>query len=148
MPITLGGIYPTLCYEHAKKNTRADNIIRGDFTEIETLDCDFTILPNEPQYILRQFSRGCPNKCKFCSVSHIDGSMVRTVDVDRDIDEIRRFSNMYNNFKIKLWGSNVLLPGRGRVFEGWLDGLIKMSKPWEISCPEGFSPELLTLEQC
>lgn len=148
VPVVLGGVYPTLCYEHAIKNTKADQVVKGDFKELEGLDCDFTVLPNEPAYILRQFSRGCPNKCGFCSVAYVDGVKVRTVDIDKDIAEISRFSDTYNNTKIKLWGSNMLLPNRGKDFERWLDGLIALGKKWEIACPEGFAPELLTESLC
>jgi len=109
---------------------------------------DYDILPNNPEYIIRQFSKGCPNRCKFCAVSHLDGCQVKVVDIAKDVLEIDYLTTKYNTNKIKLWGSNMLLPARGKAFEGWLDRLITLDKQFEISCPEGFAPELLTDSIC
>ena len=146
--VNLGGIYPTLCYDNAVKNTKADNIFRGDSLEFKDAEMDYDILPNKPEYIVRQFSKGCPNGCKFCAVSYLDGRKVTVVDIDRDIREIDELTTRYGVNKIKLWGSNMLLPGRGKYFEEWLDKLIALDKNFEITCPEGFAPELLTDSLC
>ena len=63
--INLGGIYPTLCYEDAVKNTKADNIFCGESPDFKDCMMDYDVLPNKPEYIVRQFSKGCPNGCKF-----------------------------------------------------------------------------------
>lgn len=146
--VNLGGIYPTLCYDDAVKNTKADTIFVGENPEFKDMMMDYEVLPNKPEYIVRQFSKGCPNSCKFCAVSHLDGRKVRVVDIDKDIQEIDYLTTKYNTNRIKLWGSNMLLPGKGKCFEEWLDKLIALDKKFEISCPEGFAPELLTDSIC
>ena len=146
--VELGGIYPTLCYEHAIKNTKADVVHEGISPEWCNSPMDFDVIPNHPQYIVRQLSKGCPNRCKFCAVSYIDGLRVNFVDIDRDIQEIKEVSDKYDVTRIKLWGSNTLLPGNGKLFEEWLDKLIALDRKFQITCPEGFAPERLTPILC
>ncbi|MEM7827938.1 MAG: radical SAM protein [Candidatus Aenigmatarchaeota archaeon] len=89
IPVVLGGIYATLCYDHAVKQSGADYVVKG-YGEIaiariirETLkiDLDFTpdpFLPDTLPYpafdLLRKIdyialitSRGCPFRCSYCS---------------------------------------------------------------------------------
>ena len=148
VPVELGGIYPTLCYEHAVKNTKADVVHEGISPEWCNSPMDISILPNHPQYIVRQLSKGCPNRCKFCAVSYIDGLKVSFVDIDKDIQEIKEARDKYGITRIKLWGSNTLMPGNGKLFEEWLDKLIALDGDFQIVCPEGFAPERLTLNLC
>jgi radical SAM superfamily enzyme YgiQ (UPF0313 family) len=148
VPVVLGGIYPTLCHEHAIANTKADIIICGEYDNSKDFPMDYDILPNVPEYILRQFSKGCPNKCKFCAVSYLDGTKIRVVDIEKDVSEISEMSSKYGVTKVKLWGSNILLSGMGAAFEEWLDRIILLKTKYEIECPEGFSPELLTRRIC
>jgi len=148
IPVVVGGIYPTLCPEHARSNTVADEIIVGEYGEIKNERMDYSILPNPPMYILRHLCKGCPNKCAFCSVTYLEGSCVKYVDLKSDIEEIDELSKNYNLYNIKLWGSNLLLPGKGKVFGEWLDRLNTLGKDFRIKCPEGFAPEYLTLDLC
>jgi radical SAM superfamily enzyme YgiQ (UPF0313 family) len=65
--ITLGGIYATLCFEHATACMGADSVWRGDFIKdgqtclpaYELLE-DTTILPI-------RMSTGCPFHCSYCA---------------------------------------------------------------------------------
>jgi len=91
-PIILGGIYATLCTEHAKANSGADVVISGH-GEIEVLKFvssgagnDITFTPNlknldslpypafdlynHLSYICILTSRGCPYRCVYCA-SHL-----------------------------------------------------------------------------
>jgi radical SAM superfamily enzyme YgiQ (UPF0313 family) len=146
--VVLGGIYPTLCYDHARENTRADTIVKGDYVDFSTCAMDYDVLVNKPDYIVRQFSKGCPNGCKFCAVSSLDGRRVKAIDVDMDIAEIDRLTSKYETNKVRVWSSNALIPERGKTFEAWLDGIISLDKGLRILFPEGFAPELLSRKLC
>jgi radical SAM superfamily enzyme YgiQ (UPF0313 family) len=146
--VRLGGIYPTLCYDHAREHTKADVIYKGECPEFKDCLLDYEVMPNPPQYIIVQLCKGCPNKCKFCAVSYLDGPVVRYVDIDESIENIKFLNNKYGLDKIKLWGSNLLMPKKGKLFEEWLDKLIALDKNFTISCPEGFAPELITVDIC
>jgi len=144
VPVVLGGIYPSLCPDHAKKFTKADVIVEGECEEFKNFPLDYDILPNRPEYLVSRFSRGCPNNCKFCAVSYLEGRVVKTIDVKKEVDEIARASKKHNLRKLKLFGSNMLIPEKGKIFEEWLDRIIATNISFEIICPEGFAPELLT----
>lgn len=89
VPIILGGVYATLCFEHASKFSGADYIVKGnnigewlkileqlsgnknDYSKYETgLDNlpypAWDIYPNL-DYICILSSRGCPYRCSYCA---------------------------------------------------------------------------------
>lgn len=88
-PIILGGIYATICYEHALKNSGADYVFKGsDINEILALLEDITGKQQKysyenfedypiPYYSLLKPSQsipvltsiGCPFKCTYCASS-------------------------------------------------------------------------------
>lgn len=93
-PIFLGGIYPTLCYEHAKKYFNSFNpidIIPGLFnenhlqkilfkigsnTEIKNNENPFPKYDIEPihKYIPLLTSFGCPYNCSYCANKYLNSS--------------------------------------------------------------------------
>lgn len=97
-PILLGGIYATLCTEHARQHADADIVIAGEAEHMigdliqaavhgnaageglvrENLALDdlpfpaFDLYPNLP-YATIMTSRGCPLKCTFCASRIVSG---------------------------------------------------------------------------
>lgn len=86
VPIVLGGIYPSLCFEHSKKRG-ADFVIKGPFEKFlpnllkEIFECDFLYdFEIYPDYEISwdknsqvvQTSKGCPKICKWCASRLID----------------------------------------------------------------------------
>jgi len=85
VPVLLGGIYASLCHEHAEKNSGADFIVQGTFTgsSIQLLQgiikrqllpvtstkvpCPACELLSSKQIIPILTSRGCPLKCPYCA---------------------------------------------------------------------------------
>ncbi len=83
VPIVLGGVYATLCPDHAKRIVRPDFIYTGQrFDSLITflsglLDCHIEPPSNFPRpayelypdlrSVAIETSRGCPNKCSFCA---------------------------------------------------------------------------------
>lgn len=93
VPIILGGIYATLCEEHALQTSGADRVVTGnDFNDILHVIADYTDLRIEPiqtnDYTLRwdvypelpyvplRFSIGCPYHCPYCAGPLISGAYV------------------------------------------------------------------------
>ncbi len=88
VPIILGGIYPTILYEHSK-TIGVDFSVRGSFEENlppilkeifgTSLSFDFEILPQyslawEKSSLPIQTSKGCPLNCFYCASKLIDPS--------------------------------------------------------------------------
>lgn len=97
-PILLGGIYATLCNEHARQHSGADVVIAGEAEHVisdliqatvngnevgerlarENFALDdlpfpaFDLYPNLP-YATIMTSRGCPLKCTFCASRIVSG---------------------------------------------------------------------------
>ncbi len=90
VPIVLGGIYASLCSEHAIKNSGADQIVTGsgfeklnkiveDFTGFDMeFEYDFNELPypaldmqNKIAYAPVLTSIGCPFSCDYCASSYL-----------------------------------------------------------------------------
>ncbi len=82
-PIVVGGIYATLCHEHALSWLDADLVIKGPLEEIENWNALWRLLgiepPPIPSFKLHSFfypapsfsvimgSRGCPYRCEYCA---------------------------------------------------------------------------------
>ena len=117
IPVVLGGIYATLCYEHAQKVSGADYIISGE-GEVESLKIVDKLTGNSsawekykglddypiPAYDLYTSlesvallsSRGCPFNCPVCA-SNILSGRYRRKSINKIIQEI-----IYLNCKLKV----------------------------------------------
>ena len=89
VPIILGGVYATLCFEHASKFSRADYIVKGNNIRdclkileqlsgnknnylkyekgLDYLPCPAWDLYSNLDYISILSSRGCPYRCSYCA---------------------------------------------------------------------------------
>lgn len=81
-PLLLGGIYATLCHEHATRYSGADNVFKGaDFRDMlrlisQKLNKDLDFAPGyfrgayelypKLHYVSLRTSSGCPFKCSYC----------------------------------------------------------------------------------
>jgi radical SAM superfamily enzyme YgiQ (UPF0313 family) len=116
-PVLLGGIYASLCKEHAERNTVADRVITGP-SEASILDIvgqytglsaalkfdpnDFNVYPypaydlqNQVSYIPIATSKGCPFACAYCAARYLNPKkMYRTPD--SVVSEIRYWSDKYD----------------------------------------------------
>jgi radical SAM superfamily enzyme YgiQ (UPF0313 family) len=59
IPIILGGVYATLCFEHVFKFSGADYVIKGNSIR--------DLLYSDLDYISILSSRGCPYRCSYCA---------------------------------------------------------------------------------
>jgi radical SAM superfamily enzyme YgiQ (UPF0313 family) len=108
-PVLLGGIYATLCTEHARRSSGADRVIpgEGERAGLEAVasitglkadpsryaDLDACPPPAQDLYpVLRSASvitsRGCPFRCPFCASHLLTGGGFRTRSPERVAGEI------------------------------------------------------------
>jgi pyruvate-formate lyase-activating enzyme len=69
----LGGLYASLLPEHAARSG-ADRVYKGLFREAEDLMPDYSLVPEWDGSIVFS-SRGCNNRCPFCAVPVLEGSL-------------------------------------------------------------------------
>jgi hypothetical protein len=115
-PIILGGIYATLCTDHARKYCGADRVITGageqQILDIVAEYCGFSVTPKaDPDdlnalpypafhleslisYIPILTSRGCPFSCAYCA-SRILEPNIRRRNPENVVDEIRFWHEKY-----------------------------------------------------
>ncbi len=87
IPIMLGGVYSSICAEHARKKSGADYVVvgPGERKIVELLTAmnliqkpiyeedvmpDYSLYP-QLDYIVINTSRGCPFKCTYCAIHNL-----------------------------------------------------------------------------
>lgn len=115
-PVVLGGIYATLCTDHALAHSGADRVVTGaaehilfdlveEFTGIHTEEAgDLKNLDNLPYpacdlqhsipHIPIRTSRGCPNRCAYCASGYLSPGFSRR-SPENVVDEIQFWHKRY-----------------------------------------------------
>lgn len=156
VPIIVGGVYVTLCPEHALKSG-ADFTVTGEGEKIiplmvkelfgidplftpdpENLDSlpypAFDLLPVKEQLPILT-SRGCPYKCTYCA-SNVLNKNFRRRDPIQVVDEITFW---HINFGVKNFSfyDDALLVNSEEVAIPMLKEMIKRKLPCQYHCPNG-----------
>ena len=110
VPVVLGGVYATLCPDHATERSGADYVVRGE-GELEALRIVDTLTGNQSDYsrytasldsfpwpphelrrcqgfVAIQTSRGCPFQCTYCASALLHPQGFRRRDPHHVADEI------------------------------------------------------------
>jgi radical SAM superfamily enzyme YgiQ (UPF0313 family) len=129
VPIILGGIYATLCYEHAKKYSGVDIVFNGrGELDVLKLICELTrfeVTPNSelrtnnlpypafdlyPQldYVCIATSRGCPFQCTYCASPFLIKGFMRR-DTLKVVDEIEYWKTQLHIDNIAFYDDALLV---------------------------------------
>jgi radical SAM superfamily enzyme YgiQ (UPF0313 family) len=127
VPIILGGIYATLCYEHAQKNSGADIVFEGkDETEPLSLISKLTGFEfRNPQSTIRtdsypafdlyphldyaciSTSKGCPFRCTYCASPYLSQGFYRK-GPNKVVEEIEYWTTRYSVQNISFYDDALL----------------------------------------
>ena len=110
VPVVLGGIYATLCYDHAREGSGADHVVKGegelqvlrlldDLTgstsdydrlapRLDALPRPLHELRRNQGYVAVETSRGCPFRCSYCASALLHPQGFRRKDPRQVFDEI------------------------------------------------------------
>ena len=136
VPVILGGIYATLCHDHAARFSGADFVIRGAgefeiFNIISKLssldmflDSKFRTLDSEPRtvyppypcfdvyseldFICISTSKGCPFRCTYCASQFLDKGFSRR-DPPEVVEEIEYWTTRHKIKNIAFYDDALLI---------------------------------------
>jgi radical SAM superfamily enzyme YgiQ (UPF0313 family) len=99
VPLLLGGIYATICPEHAARSG-ADQVVAGEYEKSRSLPPDPTVLPSKPRFVYSMTSYGCPNACSYCASRILYGQGIHQRPIEEVLDEFalqkrRGFSTIF-----------------------------------------------------
>ena len=156
VPIILGGIYATLCYEHAKKYSGVDIVFneRGE-SEVLKLICELTrfdVSPNSelrtdnllypafdlyPQldYICISTSRGCPFQCTYCASPFLTRGFFRK-DPLKVVEEIDYWTTQFHINNIAFYDDALLIEPSRHIIQ-ILKEIIKRGVHCNFHTPNG-----------
>lgn len=136
VPILLGGIYATLCPEHAASHSGADFVVEGHdigrllMTIDEITGCkgqgvvrrdEFDAYPypafdliSKNNYIVVLSSRGCPYRCTYCASRSLFGGFVRR-DPVKVADEICYWSGRFGVGDVAFYDDALLVESENHL---------------------------------
>jgi radical SAM superfamily enzyme YgiQ (UPF0313 family) len=136
VPVILGGIYASLCTEHAKFNSGADIVLTGNFeTHVLDLAAKYSAgkindqkkyenidkypypafyLQNKIDYIPILTSRGCPYSCAYCASHYLYSKMTRR-SPESVIDEISFWHDKFNVKNFVFYDDALLIDSENHI---------------------------------
>ncbi len=156
-PIVLGGIYATLCTEHARRVIQPDYLIKGEgesqilelLQQISVFQGDARESSSEPRWPLYDLypelgsialltSRGCPYNCSFCASKKLCVNYRRRAPQDV-FDELQHWRAQRNIHNVAFFDDALLHDGEkyAKVLFGMLAGA---EERWRFHTPNGIQP--------
>jgi len=170
IPVILGGIYASLCHDHAIKTSGADRVVRGmaegsilpfisemtgysvkmqfDPEDLDTYPYPAFDLQRKITYVPLLTSKGCPFSCSYCA-SHFLQTTRKLRSPDSVMDEIRYWHQTYDVCDFVIYDDAFLadakthaIPLLGRIIESGLP--LRFHTPNAIHL-RGMTKEIATL---
>jgi radical SAM superfamily enzyme YgiQ (UPF0313 family) len=168
VPVVLGGIYATLCREHAISNSGADHVLSGPgeiqiFKLLEQLtgyssekpfhnvELDalpwpaFDLLP-QLDYICTLTSRGCPHRCPYCASDLLFPQFIRR-DPMKVVDELEYWHEKYSIVNVAFYDDALLLDASAHIL-ALLAEVRRRELPLHFHTPNGLHISGLSTEVC
>jgi hypothetical protein len=140
--IVVGGIYPTLCPEHAEEHIgRGTTIIVGEIPEASDLPPDLSLYAKMPPYAIVTTSRGCPFNCAYCAQRAINGEGIRQREPEDVVEEVA--DKVRLGVREFAFYEDYLLFKAESHLRKILNLLIERDLKVRIYAPEGMDPRLL-----
>ncbi len=162
--ILLGGIYATLCPEHARANSQADYVFTGE-AERKILEFAQEIVGLVPQkkyggyddfphpayhlysklnYVAMMTSRGCPYSCSFCATHEFTSSFKRR-EPDKVIAEIGYYRERFGVKDVAFYDDALFVNAQKHI-KPILRGVIEREWSLYFHTPNGLFPRLIDEE--
>ena len=166
-PLILGGNYPSLCEDHARTYSGADEIIKGegeaqlDYLLEKYLNChlsqpvdsmELDNLPYPAFDLLRYIdqvpimtSRGCPFDCTYCASGILNPGGFRTRNPIKVADEIEYWHKRFGVRHFSFY-DDALLMNSGQSIIPLLKEVIRRGLDCEYHCPNGLHLREISFE--
>jgi len=134
--VMLGGIYASLCPEHAK-GSGADAVIVGQHPLAKDYAPDPTLVPEPTDYAYMMTSFGCNRACTYCATHLLYGQGIRQTPAEQFMEEVRflRSNGIY-----KMWiGDDNLLYNHENHIDILCEKLARLNPRMEIHITGGMS---------
>jgi len=163
IPIILGGVYATLCFEHASKFSGADYIVKGnnirdwlkileqlsgninDYSkyekELDKLPYPAWDIYSNLDYICILSSRGCPYRCSYCASFKINPRL-EFRNPEEVVKEIE-YWNKKRGVKDFVFYDDALLINSEDNFLFILEGLINRKQAIRLHTPNGVHARMI-----
>jgi len=158
IPVVLGGIYATLCHEHAAANSGADFVFGGGGTDRAFALVDeilgtrshgveqaphsaFDLYPHLDSVCLMT-SRGCPYRCAYCASSLLEDRFSQR-DPHDVVEEIAHWVNRFHVSDIAFY-DDALLIDASQHFVPILEGILERDILCRFHLPNGIHGRGLT----
>ena len=157
VPVILGGIYATLCPEHALEHTSADFYISGegevsvlekvsvitgkrlsyipDLNDLDSLPYPAFDLLHQQDALCLLTARGCPYSCAYCASSQLQHAF-REREPQRVIEEIEYWMGRYHVKEFAFYDDALLFKPNERILP-LLKGIITSNFDCNFHTPNG-----------
>ncbi|MFO8165705.1 MAG: B12-binding domain-containing radical SAM protein [Thermodesulfobacteriota bacterium] len=156
-PVLLGGIYPTLCPEHATEYSHADLIISSprqfwtlafsqffeeniaNFPSKEKAEPYYPYpafdLLTEIDYICLLSSSGCPFRCRYCASHYLNPSFIKRKPQDL-FEEVLFWNTKYHIQNFAFYDDALLVDAENHICI-FLEEVLKHDLDLQFHCPNG-----------
>lgn len=161
VPILLGGVYATLCPEHAKQRLNVNAVIEGygEKKAVQWLDHYFGIdesyiepdqfgdpqlpwdLYPDPTAIVTLTARGCPYRCTFCATHELNNKFYQRIP-ESVIDEILYHTNRHQTNDVVFYDDALFIRKRQHI-EVILDAIIEKANHLRFHTPNGLFAKMI-----
>jgi len=157
IPVILGGIYATLCPEHAKRYSQADVILSspGQYWPAKLNEILSEIIPDFPvkkkvepffpypafdlltqlDYICISSSFGCPFKCPYCAVHYLSPPFVKREPLEL-LEEVLFWHTTYNVRDFAFYDDALLVDANDHICV-FLEEVVRRNLNLRFHCPNG-----------